>query len=214
MTSVIETYLGWDEPQHLAGCKRPSWSVDFRTDDNEFRERNGGGKHACPNESCDHGDRYPRTTVRVVCTSCQAALVIRGEEAHARWGITANSTYGYGLPPRRLAGLLLWPGEPWLKVDRLGNTDPYDFVVTRPGVKRPAEADVVGTITQGRGKRGAVIWTATALPDPNGKVGYGRIRWSCVSDDADGTPLRSVAAAAKWITARLAEQQPAGGDAG
>ncbi|MGW5123019.1 hypothetical protein ACWEQ7_02960 [Streptomyces sp. NPDC004069] len=211
MTSVIETYLGWQEPRHLADCRKPDWSVQWRTDDNELRDRHAGDKHACPNEACDHADRYPRTTVRIVCTSCQAAFVIRGEADRISRGMTSTTTYGYGLPPRRLSGLLLWPGEPWLNLGSYRSADPYDFVVTPLGVKRVTQADVVGTITQGRGKRGAVIWTATALPDPDGTHGYGRIRWNRVSDGRDGTPLRSVAAAAKWITAQTTSAKKGGG---
>ncbi|MFF8034883.1 hypothetical protein [Streptomyces sp. NPDC016626] len=204
MTSVLETYLGWEEPQHLSGCKRPSWSVDIRTDHDELRDRLSGEAHACPNDSCGHGDRYPRTTVRIVCPSCQAALVIRGKDASTRQGMTANTTYGYGQPPRTMAGVLLWPGEPWLNVGRLRSAEPYDYVVTRKGVTRVTETDVVGVITQHRGKRGAVIWQAGALPTP-GK--YARLNWGATNEDE---PARTVAAAAKWIAARLADQ-PTGG---
>ncbi|OSZ56286.1 hypothetical protein OQI_33845 [Streptomyces pharetrae CZA14] len=189
----------------MASCTRPSWSVDVRTDPGEFRERHGGDAHACPNDTCDHGDRYERTTVRIVCRSCQAALVIRGEDASTSKGMTANTTYGYGHPPRTVAGLLLWPGEPWLNCGRLGSDEPYDYVVTRKGVTRPTEADIVGVITQGRSKRRAVIWQAGALPAP---ATYGRFNWGATNEDK---PARTVAAAAKWMAARLAEQQ-AGGD--
>lgn len=202
MTSVLETYLGWEEPQHMAGCKRPAWSVDIRTDDGEVRDRLGGEKHACANDACQHGDRYPLTTVRIVCRSCQAALVVHGENASTSEG--AHAAYGYGQPPRTVAGLLLWPGEPWLDIGRFRSDEPYDYVVTRQGVTRVTEADVVGVVTQGRGKRGAVIWEAGALPTP-GK--YVRLNWGCTNK---GKPARSVAAAAKWIAARLAEQQPGG----
>lgn len=205
MTSVLETYLGWDEPRHLAGCKRPAWSVDIRTDRDELRGRHGGEAHACPNEDCGHGDRYERTTVRIVCHSCDAAVVVQGEEAHASQGTTGYITHGYGKPPRTVAGLLLWPGEPWLSFGRLSSDEPYDYVVTRKGVTRPAEADVVGIITQGRSKRRAVIWNAGALPTP-GK--YARFNWGATNDDR---PARTVAAAAKWIAAQLAEQQSGGG---
>ena len=203
MTSVLETYLGWEEPKHMASCKRPAWSVDIRTDDDEVRDRLGGEAHACPNDECQHGDRYARTTVRIVCRSCQAAMVVRGEEAGTSQG--AGVTDGYGQPPRTMAGLLLWPGEPWLNIGRLRSDEPYDYVVTRKGVTRVTEADVVGVITQGRGKRGATVWGAGALPTP-GK--YVRLNWGCTNKDQ---PARSVAAAAKWIAARLAEQQPGGG---
>lgn len=214
VTTAIETYLGWEQPEHLAGCKRPMWAVDFRTDPEEFRYRYNGGDsqpHSCPNEDCGHGDRYPRTTVRIVCPSCQAAIVIRGEDAHTSRGMTANTTHGFGLPPRKVAGLLLWPGEPFLSFGRLSSDEPYDFVVTRLGVKRVTETDVVGQISQSRGKRNAVTWTAAALPAPNGRYGYGRIRWSQVSGEA--SPLRTVMGAARWVAARLAERATAGGDA-
>ncbi|MEU9654433.1 hypothetical protein AB0E00_36830 [Streptomyces sp. NPDC048110] len=204
MTSVLETYLGWQQPQHLAGCRRLSWQVDLRTDHGEYRDRLGGQAHACANDTCDHGDRTSRTTVRIVCPSCQAALVIRGDEASTSQGMTATMTYGYGQQPRTMAGLLLWPGEPWLNFGRLSSDEPYDYVVTRKGVKRVTEADVVGVITQRRGKRGAVVWVAGALPTP-GK--YQRFNWERLTEDK---PLRTVAAATKWIAAQLAEQQPDG----
>ena len=203
MTSVLETYLGWDEPQHLAGCKRPSWSVDMRTDHDEWRDRHGGDAHSCPNDECQHGDRYERTTVRIVCRSCQAALVIRGEDASVSEG--AYVTHGYGQPPRTVAGLLLWPGEPWLNLGRLSSDEPYDFVVTRKGVTRVTESDVVGVITQGRGKRGAIIWNAGALPTP-GK--YARLNWGATNEDR---PARTVMAAARWIAAQLFEHEQQGG---
>ncbi|MCW5252244.1 hypothetical protein [Streptomyces sp. SHP 1-2] len=193
MTTVVETYLGWQEPQHLAGCKRPSWAVDLRTDHDEYRR--GSSAHDCSAEDCDHGARYARTTVRIVCRSCSAAVVVRGEDAGISEG--AGVTRGYGLPPRAVAGLLLWPGEPWLNVGRLSSDEPYDFVVTRTGVTRVTETDVVGVITQHRGKRGAVVWEAAALPTPGR---YRRFDWT---HQSDGAPLRTVAAAAKWVAARV-----------
>ncbi|WP_411090829.1 hypothetical protein [Streptomyces sp. 049-1] len=204
MTSALETYLGWEDAQHRADCKRPSWRVDFRTDHGDYRDRLGGQAHACANDTCDHSDRTSRTTVRIVCPSCQAAIVIRGGEASTSRGMTLDTTYGYGQPPRTMAGLLLWPGEPWLNLGRLRSDEPYDYVVTRKGAKRVTEADIVGIITQHRGKRGAIVWQAGALPIP-GK--YQRFNWERLSEDR---PLRTVAAAAKWIAAQLAEQQTGG----
>lgn len=198
MTTVQSTYLGWEQPEHLDGCKRPVWHVDFRTDPEEFRGRHDGAAHACANDECGHGDRYPRTTVRVVCTSCQAALVIQGDDCHTSWGRTADTTYGFGLPPRKLAGLLLWPGEPFLDFGRYRSDEPYDLLVTRPGVKRVAREDVVGVIMQTRGKRGAVTWSAAVGPRDS-KYLRGRIDWSRHSGD-DAT-LRSVTAAARWVAA-------------
>ncbi|WP_435252072.1 hypothetical protein [Streptomyces tendae] len=210
MTTALGTYLGWEQPQHRGTCSRPSWQVDIRTEDGELRRRYGGDSHTCPNDSCDHSDNYPRTTVRIVCPSCQAALVVDGEAGRTSQGPAAATTHGYGVPPRRIAGLLLWPGEPFLSFGRLSTDEPHDFVVTRPGVKRVTKEDVVGQIAQGRGKRGAITWTATAVPSADGPYGYGPIRWARATDDAK--PLRSVTGAAKWIAAQLAEQQTGGAE--
>jgi hypothetical protein len=207
VTTVQSTYLGWEQPEHLEGCKRPAWNVDFRTDPEEFRDRHGGDAHACPNEDCGHGDRYPRTTVRIVCTSCQAAVVIRGEHGYTSRGRTATTTHGFGLPPRRLAGLLLWRGEPFLNFGRLGTDEPYDFLVTRAGVSRVTRADAVGVIMQTRGKRGGVTWSAAADPRDS-KYLRGRIDWARHSGD-DAT-LRSVTAAAKWVAAQLPPAESGG----
>jgi ribosomal protein L37AE/L43A len=196
VTTALETYLGWEELQHLAGCPKPAWSVDVRTDLDELR-KGYRGEHTCPNEECGHSNRYERTTVRIVCRSCQAAVVIRGEDVSTSRGMTVNTTWGYGQKPRTMAGLLLWPGEPWLDFGRLSSDEPYDYVVTRTGVKQVTEADVVGIITQRRGKRGGTMWEAGALPAP-GK--YARLNWTRASGDK---PLRTVAAAAKWIAAQL-----------
>jgi hypothetical protein len=207
VTTVQDTYLGWEQPEHLAGCKRPAWTVDFRTDPEEFRDRYGGDAHACLNDECQHGDRYPRTTVRIVCTSCQAAVVIRGEDCSTSRGMTANTTYGYGLPPRRLAGLLLWPGEPFLDFGRLSTDEPYDFLVTRPGVQRVTRETVVGVIMQTRGARGGVTWSAATEPRDS-KYLRGRIDWARHSGD-DRT-LRSVTAAARWVAAQLPPAEAGG----
>lgn len=204
MTTVQSTYLGWEQPEHLAGCKRPAWNVNFRTDPEEFRNRYGGEAHDCPNEDCQHGDRYPRTTVRILCPSCQAAIVIRGEDCYTSRGMTANTTYGFGLPPRKLAGLLLWPGEPFMDFGRLSTDEPYDFLVTRPGVKRVTREDAVGVIMQTRGKRGGVTWSAAVGPRDS-KYLRERLDWSRHSGD-DAT-LRSVTAAAKWVAAQLATDE-------
>lgn len=202
MTTVQSTYLGWEQPEHLAGCKRPVWHVDFRTEPEEFRGRHDGEAHACANDDCQHGDRYPRTTVRVVCISCQAAVVIEGEHAGVSRGMTANTTCGFGLPPRRLAGLLLWPGEPFLDFGRLRSDEPYDFLVTGLGVKAVTRENVVGVIMQTRGKRGAVTWSAAVGPRDS-KYLRGRIDWSRRS--GDDVTLRSVTAAARWVAANQAQ---------
>lgn len=204
MTTVKDTYLGWELLGHFEGCKRPPWTVDAKCEDDAFRARHDRPEHACPNEECHHGDRYTRTTVRIVCTGCQMAHVIRGEEGISR-GSTSTTTHGYGQPPRKVAGLLLWPGEPLLSWGRLSTEDPWDFLITRTGVSRVAEGDVVGVINQVRGARGAVRWSVVAVRSEAGPYGLSPLRFAHGEER-----MASVAAAAKWTAARLAEA-PTGG---
>ncbi|MBK3630404.1 hypothetical protein JHN59_37530 [Streptomyces sp. MBT49] len=213
MISPLDTYLGWDEPEHRDGCKRPKWDIGMRTEKDVFRhvERYGEPqpKHACPDEYCDHGTSFDKVMVRLVCRSCGVAHVISGEMGH-QTGHTETSTQvlGYGLAPRQAAGLLLWPGHPWLSAGMLAADEPHDFVLTRIGVKQVTADTVVGQITQSRGKLGGIVWTALAVPDPNGQYGYGQLlRWAHANDGRGrgGAALRSIPAAARWIGARLAE---------
>lgn len=220
LTSALDTYLGWEQPQHHEGCKRPQWDVSIRRDDRASRYRYRGEpyvKHSCPGEDCGHGDTFDQVMVRIVCTSCGAARVLTGEDTPDT-GETLTSTrhLGYGLPPRRLAGLLLWPGQPWLDLGRALDEEPHDFVVTGPDARQVTTDTVVGQITQGRGKQGGVIWSALAAPSPDGQYGFGQpIRYVHANDGRGrgGKPLRNVTAAAKWIGARLAEHQANGGAA-
>lgn len=194
--SVQTAYLGWEALEHRQGCSRPVWTVDVRTED-QFRPRHGGPEHACPNEECDHrGGRFEATTVRIVCSSCGAAHLFGGSE-HVRR--TSTQALGYGQPPRRAAGLWLWPDAPLIGWGPNAD-EPWGFLVTRERVDRVTAADVVGEIQQGRGKRGGVVWSAAAVPAPDGRYGVGPVRWSRATED-----LRSVAAAAKWIAAQAGD---------
>ena len=200
MTTVASTYLGWEQPQHFDGCARPQWTVDYRTENGVFRGRHGGVGHKCRNEECDHdSDRYTRTTVRMVCLSCTAAFLFAGEGDRS-WGSAKTVTWGYGQAPRKMAGLLLWPGEPFLTYGRLSSDEPWDYLVTRPGVTRVSEADVVGVISQARGERGAVRWSVVAVRSEDGPYGLSPLRFARAEER-----MRSVAAAAKWIAAALTE---------
>lgn len=221
MKSALDTYLGWETPQHFKGCKRPAWDVAVRSDKREYRRDRGFGEpplaHSCPDEHCMHGNSFAQTTVRIVCLSCGAAQLVTGEDT-GDTGASTTSTkrLAYGLPPRRVAGLLLWPAEPWLDFGRALDPEPYDFVVTRTGVKRVTEDVVVGQLTQGRGKLGGVVWAALAVPNPEGQYGYGqRIRWVQCNDGrgTGGSPLRTVTAAARWVGARFAERKAQAGGA-
>ncbi|MFE9296561.1 hypothetical protein [Streptomyces niveus] len=211
MTTALDTYLGWDLLQHADGCKRPSWIVDIKvTNDRALRPyHRDDATHACPNENCDHHSSFEETTVRIVCGSCHMAHVIRGEDV--RHSTEPLRHLRYGLPPRKVAGLFLYPAEPFLDFGRLSTDEPHDFVVTATRVDRVTADDVVGVVQQGRGKRGGIQWAALAVPDPNGQYGlsYTGVKFAAATD----VP-RTVAAAAKWVAARLAEKTTPTGDCG
>lgn len=213
MRSVQETYLGWEELTHYKGCAKPGFEVSVRRNDDALRHHSGLAyearvQHGCKGEYCGHRNTFTEMVVRIVCRSCGAAEVITGEQTDDTGRSTMSTkALGYGLPPRRMAGLLLWPGDPWLSPGRAVSAEPHDFLVTRPGVKRVTKEDVAGQITQGRGKRGAVTWTAAAVPREDGPYGMlDKIRWAQVQDG-----LKTPAAAAKWISAELAAESGTSG---
>jgi hypothetical protein len=214
MTTVQDTYLGWEQLTHAGGCKRPVWEVDLRARQDSWRYKASlaheeRAEHKCADEFCSHGSRFDELTVRIVCRSCGMAEVITGERNEDTGRSSTHAKHlGYGLPPRRIAGLLLWPGEPWLNVGRAVSDEPHDFLVTGLGVERVTKDVVAGQVTQTRGKRGGLIWTAAAVPAEDGPygVGLGRIRWARVQEG-----FKTLAAAAKWIAAQLAEAEADGG---
>ena len=195
--SVQDTYLGWRELVHGPGCPRPSWTVDVR-DDEHYRSSYGGAveRHACPNEDCDHGGAYPRTTVRVICLACHVAHVFSGESGSSR--CTTTRTTGFGEAPRKVAGLYLWPGQPWF------DDEPHEFLVSRAKPQRLTAVDVVGEIHEGRGPRGGKQFSAVALPSPDGTYGIGALRWTVAQEG-----FTSCTAAVKWIAAQTPESDEA-----
>lgn len=217
MTSALDSYLGWEKPGHRRGCAKPAWDVSFRTEEKKYRHVDYGEaplKHSCPDEYCAHGNSFDRSSVRIVCYSCGAARVITGEKtADTGESITSATHLGYGLPPRKVAGLLLWPGTPWLDIGRLREAEPHDFVVTPLKTKEVTKDTLVGQISQSRGDRGGVVWTTLAVPSPTGQFGYvSAVSFDHANDGRGrgGKPLRTVNAAARWIGERLAEQPEAG----
>lgn len=224
MSSVfgLDTYLGWEQPQHFDGCKKPSWDVGIREVKDRYRHSGYGEehvKHACADkEFCSHGTSFTELVVRVVCNSCGAARLVTGEATEATGeSIGSAKDFAYGLPPRKVAGLLLWPALPWLGVGRLSSDEPHDFVVTRPTVKQATQvtADtVVGQITQSMGKLRGRVWSTLAVPCPDGPYGrlVSEVRYAHANDGhgQGGSPLRNVTAAARWIAARLAEADAVG----
>lgn len=214
MRSVLDTYVGWDKPEHLKGCRRPAWDIGIRTEEKEYRRYRGFGepvhKHGCTDEYCRHGDSFDKTVVRIVCTSCGAARVITGERTEdTRDTQTNTERLGYGLAPRQQAGLLLWPAKPAMGYDLVDEL--HDFVLTRTGVKQVTADAVVGTLIQGQGRRGGRLWTALAVPDPEGEYGFLQpVRFAQRNDGRGGAPLRTLGTAARWVAARLAEQTTGG----
>ncbi|MFE2940985.1 hypothetical protein ACFXKG_18270 [Streptomyces sp. NPDC059255] len=201
MTGAMDSYLEWDLLAHEPDCASPAWTIDTRTEYNAYRLRHDGVSHDCRNQECGHGDNFARTTLRIVCSCCGAAYVMTGEETPEA---TSTQALGYGQPPRRIAGLYLYPGEPLLH-GWGESAGPHDQLVTARRVPRLQADDVIGQITQSRGKRGAVRWSACAVPSAEGTYGIRPLRWTRVEVD-----FRSVAAAAKWIAARHAERAEGG----
>ncbi|GGN47237.1 hypothetical protein [Streptomyces fuscichromogenes] len=220
MITGLSSYLGWEEPQHKKGCKRSGWDVHYRTEDHQYRSTGYGEEqpqHKCADEDCDHGTGFSRLIVRHVCKGCGAALVISAEKTpETRVEETSTRVLGYGLPPRQVAGLLLWPAHPWLRIGMLDAEEPHDFVVTRLKVREVTPETVVGQLTLGRGKLNGLVWTALAVPSADGgRYGLGQVRFVHANDGrgGGGKPLRTVNAAARWIAARLAEQPETAGAA-
>lgn len=221
MKSPLDTYLGWEQPTHHQGCTRPVWDIGIRTEEDAVRSGGRMGqivKHACCDEFCSHHGTFTQTVVRLVCKSCGAAQVIYGEKTEDTGAvITSTKWLGYGLPPRKAAGMLLWAAEPFLRTGRANGPEPHDYVVTRAKAKAVTEDTVVGQITQSRGSQGGLVWTALAVPDPEGPYGFGQmLRWAHANDGRGrgGSPLRTVTAAARWIGDRMADTEHASAGAG
>lgn len=203
---VRDSYFGWTGLVHADACKRPFWDIDHKTEYDAFRTRSlDSVPHACPAEDCGHGPKYERTTVRIVCRSCGHAYLVHSEQQPIR---TSTDFLGYGQQPRKVAGLLLWPGEPLTTFGmsvRDGQHVPYQLLVTRLGVKCPVRGDLVGQIAQSVTPRGAVRYTAVAGLDPDGPFGHGEFRWAAAAE-----VLRTIPAAAKWIAGHV-DARPAAG---
>ncbi|MFJ9889841.1 hypothetical protein ACIQRW_28855 [Streptomyces sp. NPDC091287] len=199
MSTLTDSYLAWDGLAHRPGCAKPSWTVDTRTEDGAFRTVIGGPSHACPNEECGHSQRYTKTSLRVVCSSCGLALIMSGDSD----GLQRTSTkeLGYGQPPKKAGALWLYPGAPLLFGWGHGeHEEPEGYLVTRTRVDRVTVDNVIGSIHKASGPRQGVQWSAAAVPDPKGEYGYGLVRWARACGE-----LRSLTAAAKWIAAQAGE---------
>ncbi|MGA5598999.1 hypothetical protein ACPCSE_32685 [Streptomyces cellulosae] len=197
-SDAIAAHLEWQPLAHRPDCAKPVWEVDQQTVASKLRPRREGPEHSCPNEECGHRDHYDRITLRVLCRSCGTAHLISGEEYTTRTTTTVRT--GYGQPPKRVAGLWLYPGPPLL--DLRGYDSPGAYLCSRNKVDRLSEDDIVGTVTEGRGKRGGTVWHAAVGPDFRPPAGglSGYALWAKTSGEK---PFTSVTAAAKWVAAEL-----------
>lgn len=196
-SDALVAHLGWRPFQHRDGCARPVWEVDQQAETDARRDRRGGG-HSCPAEDCGHHDHYDKVTVRLLCRSCAMVHLISGEERSSTMTTTAST--GYGQPPKKTGGLWLYPGPPLLHWPSAG---PSGYLCSRKHVERLAPEDVVGALGEGRGPRGAVTWSAGALPTWKPSVtGSGTFPLPTWTKGADAQ-FRTVAAAAKWVKAQV-----------
>ncbi|MGW9067932.1 hypothetical protein ACWGQT_00570 [Streptomyces yangpuensis] len=203
---AIDTYLGWESFSHAKDCKNPREETLWRSNP-AYLGREGGPKHTCANEYCDHQDRYDKLEVRILCRSCGVVRELSG--VHHGYGTTLTAVIGYGLAPTRASGLWLYPGEKLFR-DTLG--DPWDYMVSEKKLERLREADVVGVIGQGRGKRGAVLWSAAAHPifrPSHFERSTPDVTYRTKTDQT----FKTITAAARWIAARLEEGPPSDAEA-
>jgi hypothetical protein len=197
-SDAIAAHLEWQPFAHREDCAKPVWEIDQQTVADALRSRRGGPEHACPNEECSHRDHHDRIAVRVLCRSCGIVHLIGGEEYTTRTTTTVRT--GYGQPPKNVAGLWLYPGPPLL--DLRDYTTPGAYLCSRERVDRLSEKDIVGAVTEGRGKRGGTIWHAAIGPEfsPPARGLSGYATWAKNSGEKTFT---SVTAAAKWVAAEL-----------
>ncbi|MFE3601349.1 hypothetical protein [Streptomyces sp. NPDC059142] len=200
-SDAIAAHLDWQPFRHRPDCAKPVWEVDHQAVADALRSRRGGPEHTCPNEECGHHDHYDRITVRLLCRSCDTVHLISGEEHTTRTTTTVHT--GYGQPPKKVAGLWLYPGPPlldWKLSEKTG--EPGAYLCSRVKIERLSEKDIVGVVTEGRGKRGATIWHAAIGPDfhPPARGLSGYATWAKNSGEK---PFTSVTAAAKWVAAEL-----------
>lgn len=141
-------YIGWTPLPHDPGCGQAEWLVHER------------GRDVLDGSRLD---------LRFVCPSCGAAHLLRVDtdtRPDTRWGLqvreaTTTRRIGYGCPPRRAAGLWLWPAP---APD--GSDDPANYVVTTVKARPQRREDVVGAAARYRTARGAHRWLAAVGYDP------------------------------------------------
>lgn len=205
---LTDTYLGWDQLTHGINCAAPAWDIDVRREEGAHPlSHRQDLQHSCSNENCSHHNLFTRVTVRVICRSCTTAHLISGEDLTQER--TTTEAIGYGQPPRRMAGLYLWPSEPVLfgyGPGTSGHDDqPRSYLATAHLVERVTPQDCVGVIGRHPTARSRELWWASAIsiPLPGRLTAEYGLNWARRASE-----LPSLDAAAEWIAAAQTQTAP------
>ncbi|MGW6210991.1 hypothetical protein [Streptomyces sp. NPDC055109] len=187
MQLIESLYLGWSPLSHGPGCPSLTWdSVEILRDEGGRIVQSGAERHACANADCSHTDTFTRVQLRLLCRDCSTVRTITGENLTDDPISIEDS--GWGLAPREVSGVWLWPGQPVIS-----GGEPNDYLVTRTADGVTTE-NLYGIISGHREADNIRRWIAAALPDPDGPHGEHSLRWQYRT-----AGLADVAAAAAWI---------------
>ncbi|WP_392967266.1 hypothetical protein [Streptomyces sp. LN245] len=198
MQLIESLYLGWSPLDHPADCPKPTWDVvEIRHDEGGRIVQTGAEHHACANDTCSHADSFGRVQLRLLCRDCGSIRTITGEGLTQVPSTVADS--GWGLAPRKVSGVWLWPGQP-----AAPGSEPHDYLVTRSRAAAVTTESLYGIITRYRDASGTPCWIAGALPDEDGEHQVHSLRWRHRS-----AGLADLDAAAAWIAgAETRAQRP------
>jgi hypothetical protein len=198
MQLIESLYLGWSPLDHPADCPNPTWdSVEIRHDEGGRIVQTGAEHHACTNDTCSHADSFGRVQLRLLCRDCGSIRTITGEGLTQVPSTVADS--GWGLAPREVSGVWLWPGQP-----AAPGSEPHDYLVTLEQAAAVTTESLYGIITRYHDASGTPRWIAGALPDPDGKHQVHSLRWRHRT-----AGLADLDAAAAWIAgAETSAQRP------
>lgn len=198
MHLIEDLYLGWQPLTHTLDCPTPAWDVaELRFDDGIRRVGAHVEPHACATEGCSHADGFPRVQLRLLCRNCQTVYTVSGEALSTL--CTTTSLTGWGQPPRQVAGVWLWPGQP---AD--AEHQPHDYLVTRDRVTQVTPANLAGIITKYWDSEGRPRWIAGADLNPDGAHQIHSLRWTHRS-----AGLETLDEAVRWVATDRQQLQPA-----
>lgn len=188
MHLIEELYLGWQPLTHTITCPAPTWdSVELRHDEGARQVATGAEAHECISGDCGHENTFGRVQVRLLCRDCDTVYVLAGEGLGSTCTTTALT--GWGQPPRKLAGVWLWPGEAATAEGR-----PHDYFVTRDPAAPATPGALLGLITSYWDSVGAPLWIAYAHHHPDGAHKRDRLTFIHRTD-----ALTSVEDAVRWV---------------